>query len=135
MAAVAEPEVAETGGIRLCPSAQAEEGALLIGIIQADGTTGIMGRPLPVDADFLEAARKGRALEKRFRFSSPCIKSDCGQWADGRCGVIDRVMAMVPPEGEPVLQPCGIRGSCRWFDQSGARACAVCPEVVTDTRE
>jgi hypothetical protein len=87
-----------------------------------------------VDADFLETARNGRALEKRFRFAAPCVKSDCRQWSDGRCGVIDKVLRMAPPEETP-LRPCGIRADCRWFSQAGAEACAVCTLVVTDTRE
>ncbi len=119
---------------RLCPSARAEEGAKLIGIVQGDGTVGIMGRPLTIDAAFLEKARKGRALEKRFRFASPCMKSDCRHWAGGRCGVIDRVLEMAPPDDEGSPRPCGIRADCRWFAQIGARACAVCDLVVTDTR-
>lgn len=120
---------------RRCPSSRAEEGALVIGMVQGDGTVGIFGRPLPVDADFLENARAGRAPEKRFRFSAPCVKSDCRQWSDGRCGVIDKVLNMAPVEERPALRPCGIRADCRWYSQVGAKACAVCTLVVTDTRE
>lgn len=120
---------------RLCPSSRAEAGSLLIGVVGASGRVGIMGRPLLVDDEFLAAARKGRALEKRFRFSSPCLKSRCGQWSMGRCGVIDKVIETAPPDTSDRLRPCGIRGSCRWFAQSAAKACASCPEVVTDTLE
>ncbi len=128
------PEAEMDNDNHLCPSSRAEVGALLIGIVGASGRIGIMRRPLPVDVDFLDAARKGRALEKRFRFSSPCLKSRCGQWSKGRCGVIDKVIAIAPSlDASDRLQPCGIRGSCRWFAQSAAKACASCPEVVTDT--
>ena len=107
---------------------------MLIGLVQADGTVGILGRPLPVDQDFLDAANKGRALEKRFRFSAPCVKSDCRQWNGERCGVIDKVVSAVSPD-QTSLDPCGIRGDCRWFSQVGAQACAACSLVVTDTQE
>jgi hypothetical protein len=118
----------------LCPSSRAEEGAFVIGVVQEDGTVGLFGRPLPVNADFLEDARKGRAPEKRFRFSAPCVNSNCRQWSSGRCGVIDKVLRIAPPENTR-LSPCGIRADCRWFSQAGAEACAVCTLVVTDTRE
>jgi hypothetical protein len=121
-------------GRRLCPSSSAEEGALLIGVVQGDGAVGIFGSPLPVDADFLEAARKGRAPEKRFRFAAPCVTSNCRQWSNGHCGVIDKVVNILSPE-VPDLRSCGIRAECRWFNQVGAKACAACPTVITDTRE
>lgn len=122
-----------------CPSAPATVGAKLFGIVQEDGRVGIFGKALTVDAAFLEKARRGRAPEKRFRFSSPCLQDGCKQWSDGQCGVIRRVLAAVG-EDEPVnveeagLRPCAIRGTCRWFAERGRVACQVCPEVVTDTR-
>lgn len=119
---------------RLCPSARAEPGAALLGIVGADGRVGILGRPIPIDDDFLATARQGRAPEKRFRFADRCVRSECRQWTNGRCGVIDRVLAMTGEVDRP-LQPCGIRARCRWFAQAGAAACHACPEVVTDTRE
>jgi hypothetical protein len=119
---------------RLCPSARAEPGSALIGMVGADGRVGMLNRPLPVDDDFLAAATRGRAPEKRFRFAGRCVRSACRQWSDGRCGVIDRVLAITGDVGRP-LPPCAIRARCRWFAQTGAAACGACPEVVTDTRE
>lgn len=129
--AVEEP--VEDGNL-LCPSSHAKEGALLIGVVQGDGTVGLLGRPLIVDANFLETANKGRDPEKRFRFSAPCVKSDCRQWSSGRCGVVDKVLHMAPTEETP-RGPCGIRAGCRWYSQVGAEACAVCTLVVTNTLE
>lgn len=118
----------------LCPSHEAVLGSALIGVVGSDGEVGLLGRPLPVDEDFLAAARRGRAPEKRFRFAAPCQKSDCRQWAGGRCGVIDRVLdALGASPGR--LPPCGIRAQCRWYQQRGGSACHVCPKVVTDTRD
>jgi hypothetical protein len=128
--AAAEP----TGDGRLCPSTTAAPGTALIGIVGGNGRVGILGRPLPVDDAFLDAARAGRAPEKRFRFAGPCMRADCRQWSGGRCGVIDRVLA-ITGETERPLPPCGIRARCRWFAQRGGAACHACPEVVTDTRD
>ena len=136
--AVAPPgqtgQAGQAGADRLCPSTTAGPGTALIGIVGADGRVGILGRPLPVDAEFLARARRGRAPEQRFRFAGACVRSDCRQWSDGRCGVIDRVLAITGEADRP-LPPCGIRGRCRWFAQRGGPACHACPEVVTDTRD
>lgn len=128
------PEGAAPADDRLCPSSLAEVGGALIGVVGADGRVGLLGRPLPVDADFLEVARRGRAPEKRFRFAAPCVRSECRQWSGGRCGVIERVLAITGEVDRP-LPPCGIRARCRWFSQRGGVACHACPEIVTDTRE
>lgn len=125
-----------------CPSAPAAPGAKLFGIVQADGRVGLFGKALTVDEAFLAKARKGRAPEKRFRFAAPCVQQGCRQWRDGQCGVIRRVMEAVgeaaggdQPDGtkDAGLQPCALRGHCRWFAERGRAACGVCPEVITDT--
>jgi hypothetical protein len=110
---------------------------------------------LPVDQHFVEVvSRDAAAPEQRFRFSNKCIESGCSQWTGSRCGVIDNVLqllagvpapgdiappaAMAPPTPEQStgpLPPCGIRPTCRWFLQSGADACRVCPYVVTHITE
>jgi hypothetical protein len=119
----------------LCPSARCEEGALLVGIVMADGRVAFAADRLVVNQEFVQIARAGRAPEKRFRFSSPCLKAGCGQWTGDRCGVIDSVLAATDARAEPQELPeCSIRPQCRWFRQSGADACAACPEVITDMR-
>jgi hypothetical protein len=63
------------------------------------------------------------------------VESACSQWTGSRCGVIDRVIDLVGAETDQAdLPDCSIRPECRWWKQSGPDACAVCPEVVTDTR-
>jgi hypothetical protein len=72
---------------------------------------------------------------------------DCGaalpvykQWTGSRCGVIDRALAAgVAPAaaGEDAgarasLPQRAIRSTCRWFAQSGADACSICPLIATD---
>ncbi len=118
-----------------CPSSSCEPGAKLIGVVNADGTVGYVSPPLEIDVDFVERARQGRTPEKRFRFAGPCVEGRCAQWTGSRCGVIDTVLTTpeLPPAPDR-LPHCGIRSSCRWYAQSGAAACAVCPLVVTDLR-
>jgi hypothetical protein len=120
---------------RTCPSARCEDGAVLLGIVATDGTLAYVRPQLIIDEDFVEAARRGRTPEARFRFAQPCVEDRCGQWNGNRCGLIDRIVAsstVVMSEGQsPASLPdCSIRPSCRWFAQRGANACAVCPLVV-----
>jgi hypothetical protein len=117
-----------------CPSSRAEPGATLLGVVNADGTVGYLSPAVTVDEAFVERARRGRAPEKRFRFAGACVESGCAQWTGSRCGVIDRVLGsdLEAPE-RAGLPRCAIRSSCRWFAQSGAEACGVCPLVITDT--
>ena len=119
----------------LCPSSNCLEGAILVGIVMPDGRVAYASDRIVVNEDFVQAAREGRSPEKRFRFSTPCLKGGCAQWAGERCGVIDRVLAEgAGDSASPELPACSIRPQCRWFQQSGAAACAACPEVVTDGR-
>jgi hypothetical protein len=119
----------------LCPSSRCEEGALLLGIVQRDGTVAFTPDALRVDAAFVAAAHRGRKPEARFRFASPCQRRRCVQWNGERCGVVDAVLRGVADAGMEVSgsQPaCSIRAQCRWFDQSGIEACLVCPLVITE---
>ena len=138
-----------------CPSHRCKPGSDLIGVRQDDGTVAILPQPLPIDQHFIEVvSRDAAAPEQRFRFSNKCIESGCSQWTGSRCGVIDNVLQLLagvpapgdiapsaatapptPKEGTATLPPCGIRPTCRWFLQSGADACRVCPYVVTHITE
>jgi hypothetical protein len=115
----------------LCPSARCEEGAILLGVVGPNSRVGFIRPRITVDQDFVEAARGGRAPEKRFRFAQPCIEDGCRHWQSGRCHVADVAAAREEAVERP-LPACSIRPSCRWFAQSGAAACAACPYVVTD---
>jgi hypothetical protein len=119
----------------LCPSAPIHDGAILVGMVMPDGRVAFASDRITVDAEFVQIARRGNSPETRFRFGGTCHKSGCVQWAGGRCGVIDRVMEAAPPDALSELPECSLRSQCRWFNQRGAAACAVCPEVITDMRE
>lgn len=122
----------------LCPSAPASEGAILLSIRDQDGVARYPREQLPVTKVFLELARSGTTpgLDARFRFASPCQQSACAQWLDGGCSLPGKLVDL-KDEGtqEAGLPRCSIRGSCRWFSQSGAAACAICPSVTRTENE
>ncbi|CCV14212.1 hypothetical protein [Mesorhizobium sp. STM 4661] len=123
------------GGEKSCPSARAEPGALLIGVVGADGIVQPIPTRLEIDAEFVEQASKAGAPEARFRFAGRCVEGKCKQWTGNSCGVIEKVLTgmteqMVAPAEN--LPRCVIRGTCRWYSQRGADACRACVYVVTD---
>src|SRR4051794_2302722 len=89
------------GASPLCPSSTCSPGSILLGVVQGDGTVSFLSQQRIVDDYFVKLAHEGRSPEKRFRFADTCVKSGCQQWGNGRCGVIDRVLAANPtlPEG------------------------------------
>jgi hypothetical protein len=117
----------------LCPSAPAEVNAILVGVVQPDGSVAFIKDRIEVTREFLDIADKGRPLENRFRFSSTCLESACKQWANGGCSVPERLAYMMPRSdaSDAPLPSCSIRSQCRWFDQRGADACRICPMVIT----
>ena len=121
---------------KLCPSYKCKDGAILLGVVMRDGRVAFSADRIIVNKEFVDIAREGRSPEKRFRFGGQCVQSGCKQWTGSRCGVIDSV---IEEEKERLdyssLPECSIRPECRWFDQRGAEACAICPEVITDTLE
>ncbi len=121
----------------LCPSARAEPGAALIGVLGPDGRMGFLKDRLEIDQAFIDQVSADGRPEQRFRFSAPCVEGRCQQWTGDRCGVIGEVQAQLgaPEDPTSALGPCAIRSACRWFDQAGPDACRICPLVITDTRE
>jgi hypothetical protein len=115
----------------MCPSAPADVKAILLGVIQPDHSVAFIKDRIEVTREFLDIAAKGRALETRFRFSSPCIGCACKQWANGGCSLPERLADYFPTSDGSDLPSCSIRAQCRWFDQRGADACRICPMVVT----
>lgn len=125
----------DTGTDRTCPSARCESGATLLGIKGPDGRIRHLRTALPIDDGFIAAAQEVGPPERRMRFAAPCATSGCSQWTGDRCGVIDRVLDHLATMDAPLrdtLPPCPIRGTCRWFDQTGEVACRACDLVVTD---
>jgi hypothetical protein len=117
-----------------CPSARAEPGNLLYGQV-VDGQVQRLGTPLEVTSAFVDSVSANGPPERRFRFAGTCQEGRCAQWTGTGCGVIERVLAeLAPPATPDPLPRCFLRGSCRWYAQEGAAACAACSGVVTDRR-
>lgn len=117
---------------RTCPSANGAPGAMLLGVFGPDGRAIFTpnGPKLTPDLrDQLTASTTG-PLEARFRFAAPCAQSACVFW-DGSCRAVDAAHEDYEAVAAAELPECGIRDTCRWWDQAGARACAVCPLVRT----
>ncbi len=117
----------------LCPSAPAAPGAELVGVIEPGGRVVNLPTPLAIDENFVESARGAAPLEARFRFSSACAEGRCGYWAGTQCGLIDRLTQSIAAEAAEGLPACAIRSRCRWWQQRGRDACAICSYVVTGT--
>ena len=125
-----------TPSTTLCPSARAEQGALLLGVVDSAQTVHFLTEPEVLTAELAEAVATTDAPEQEFRFANRCVKSGCNQWHGGRCGVIDLVMSLNQHLPKPnQLPPCAIRSQCRWHQQTGPTACTVCPFIVTDTTQ
>jgi hypothetical protein len=107
---------------------------LLVGVKTESGRLAYVQPPTHVDAEFVTRAHAMGQPEARFRFSLPCIEAGCPQWTGTGCAVVDHVIDEVAGEQATARLPaCAIRRTCRWYDQRGADACAVCPLVVADT--
>ncbi len=133
----------------LCPSATLDggvptgaaggDGLRIIGLVAADGTVSNLRTALPVDAAMRAALHSHARPEQRFRFAAPCAEQGCGNWqagdTGGHCALVGRIRSHVAasgaaPAAPPGLQPCAIRASCRWWQQDGPAACAVCTLVT-----
>ena len=61
----------------MCPSYKCAPGAMLIGIVQRDGTVSFLGNPIHVDEQFVQITHRGRPAENRFRFAGACGQGAC----------------------------------------------------------
>jgi hypothetical protein len=114
-----------------CPSATLSEGAVLLGIVNENGSIGFISNETAITGDLYDDLAASPHPEKQFRFSSACVESGCRQWRQGKCSVIQRIID-ANEEPEPQLPDCSIRTSCRWFYQEGPKACSFCPYVITN---
>jgi hypothetical protein len=120
---------------KTCPSARCNPGASLLGVLGSDGRIKHARTAMTIDADFVARAQAHGPPEARFRFASPCVEGKCEQWSGNACGVVEKVLAHIeavaPELARDDLPPCTIRQTCRWYSQSGEKACKVCDLVVT----
>lgn len=121
----------------LCPSAKAEAGAILLGVITPQEQVALLAEQVVINQEFIDVVSQEKSPESQFRFANRCVKTGCQQWASGRCGVIDAVMKVNPnlQLQDTHFPLCSIRSQCRWYQQVGANACVVCPFIITDSQE
>lgn len=126
-----------SGLTKTCPSAPAEVGSVVLGVVIAQGQVAYLTPNVPVTTELLEELHgHGIPVENRMRFACACREHGCQQWdgapgAGGRCGLVDRaVTTLAIDDGLKDLPACGIRATCRWFAQHQRRACAACPEII-----
>ena len=119
-----------------CPSAQPGlSRSMLIGVVDKS-RDGDLVSYLPEPAavtDGTIVAFTGSPVQatQLFRFAAPCAKSACHNWSGSSCGVVQRIVQILPAVVSE-LPDCKVRPSCRWFRQEGQPACLRCPQVVTD---
>jgi hypothetical protein len=117
----------------MCPSAQPEmEGSLAFGVVGGtaeDPRVAWIEKPVPVTGDLL--ALTGEVPATRvLRIAAPCQENACCHFDGTDCRLATKLVQLMPAVAES-LPPCRIRPDCRWFQQEGRAACAVCPQIVT----
>jgi hypothetical protein len=106
-------------------------------VVRSDQKVAILDPPIPVNDEFVETVTAAGNAEERFRFADKCIQCGCKQWTGSSCGVMD-ALAMENHLLEIIdenLPACAIRPDCRWYSQEGAKACMICPYVVTQSEK
>jgi hypothetical protein len=122
-------EVDEGIDARLCPSAPAQVGAVLLTVVGSDGAPAYIPNRLQVTEEFLAEADPA-TVEARFRFASPCRHSACAHWSQGACSIPPKLQELVTVDEPAQLPRCSIRRDCRWYAQAGFEACRRCPLVT-----
>jgi hypothetical protein len=122
---------------KTCPSAPAELGSVVLGVVVGPGQVAYLAPSVPVTPELLDGLKEsGVPIENRMRFACACREHQCKQWSGGageggHCGLVDRAIeALGITEELGDLPNCGIRSTCRWFAQHRRKACAACPEVI-----
>lgn len=116
-----------------CPSSQPEvEGAAVFAIIEgssAEPRAAYLDRLVPLTPEIVAGTASIHPAEV-FRLSAPCAAQACRHFDNERCGLVNRLVQLVP---SVVSSPpaCVLRPSCLWWLQEGIAACLRCPQVVT----
>jgi hypothetical protein len=102
----------------------------VVGGTVAEPRVGYLAEPLPVTEHLLSLVEPVAPSEV-LRFAAPCAGDSCQHFDGQNCLLVSKAVALLPAV-VPVLPPCKIRPSCRWWRQEGRAACMRCPQVVTD---
>lgn len=108
------------GGSLICPSQPSDLGSIVLGHVGADGL--LQRVSSRADSEMLSTAGIDEV-----RYAGECLESQCTYWADS-CQL---AAAIVHPTDRPeILDPCVVRGRCRWFLEHGPAACGTCSQVT-----
>lgn len=110
--------------------------AQVLGVVERgpDGSAvAYVNDTVPVTPEILAATGDAPATLV-FRFAAPCVESKCTHFDGVKCQLAARVAEGLDRVVDK-LPPCAIRKTCRWYAQEGARACARCPQVVTQVTD
>lgn len=120
-----------------CPSAQPDmPGAQVLGVVERgpDGAAlSYVNGTVPVTDDVLGVTGEVPPTLV-FRFAAPCVAKKCTHFDGQSCRLAVRIAEGLAPAVDK-LPPCAIRKTCRWYAQEGTRACARCPQVVTQVTD
>lgn len=104
----------------ICPSQPSGLGSIVIGLVGADGL--LRRVSARADSEVLSTAGIDEV-----RYAGQCLENQCSYWA-GSCQLAG---AIVHPMDRPEsLEPCVVRGRCRWFLEHGPASCGTCSQVT-----
>ncbi|WP_371616319.1 hypothetical protein [Streptomyces sp. NBC_00454] len=128
MARPKAPEAAD-GEPLWCPSgsAYAPESVVLAVRAGLDGPPAYLPAPRPA-AEALTELEPGAEPRRLLRLASHCV-AHCLNRAGESCTLATRLAAT--PREAAALPDCHLRPGCKWWTQSGPRACRACPQVAT----
>jgi hypothetical protein len=115
-----------------CPSAQADEDAIVMGVVgrrHGAAAASMLPRQLPLEA-IAHLLPPSVPVTDMVRLGAPCAERRCGHFADGCCGLAARIVAELPEMAE--VSPCSLRPSCRWWRQEGAAVCRRCAQITDE---
>jgi hypothetical protein len=121
---------AEQSGGWVCPSAQPDEDAMVMGIVRArrgDAAVTMLPRQVPLEA-IAHLLPPSIPATDMVRLGAPCTERRCGHFEGGRCGLAARVVAALPDVAE--IPACSLRLRCQWWRQEGAAVCRRCPQIT-----
>jgi hypothetical protein len=123
-----EFEGAKTGGW-ICPSAQPDEDAVVLGVVGTGRgrARSLLPRQLPLEA-VAHLLPDSASPTDMLRLGAPCAGSACGHFAGGRCTLAARIVARLDAMTD-AGSSCALRESCVWRRQEGAAVCRRCPQI------
>lgn len=114
-----------------CPSGQANSPeSVVLGVRSGDnGRVTYLADPVPA-SEVLGSIPEGIEPTRVLRFASHCV-SACAHRKGNDCGLLQRVLAVPPPDDTRAVPRCHLRPQCKWWNQTGVDACYRCPAVST----